>query len=62
MKRVSIEFRAESGYTHVVMLDNISHLEKSSDGELTYIYTKQGTRLTTTDSINTLNARINSES
>ena len=52
----------DTGYTALVMLSEISRMYKSMDGETTYIVTKSGETLSSSDSINTLEARLNSDS
>lgn len=49
-----------SEYAALVMLDNISHLYKSLDGETTFIALRNGEILQSEESLNTLEARINS--
>ena len=50
----------DSGYDALVMTSEIEHLYKSRDGELTFIRLRSGEILATTDSINTIEARLNS--
>ena len=48
-------------FSGLVAIDKITHLLKSQDGEITYIHLINGTVLESGDSINALEARINSE-
>ena len=50
-----------SEYSGLVAIDKITHLLKSEDGEITYIHLIGGAILESDDSINTLEARLNSE-
>lgn len=52
----------DNDYTAIVMVSEISRMYKSMDGETTYIVTKSGETLSSSDSINTLEARLNSDS
>lgn len=47
-------------YEHVVIVEHITHLTKSDDGDLTFIHLTNGTILTSSDSIKTLKAKIDS--
>jgi len=46
-------------YDHLVMINRIVRLSKSNDGEITFIHLDTGEILESTDSIKTINARIN---
>lgn len=65
MKR-TLSFKSMNGFTEVVLIDKIVRLSKSVDlgdnGEYpTLIILTDGTHVTTTDSIRTLDARLNSK-
>ena len=51
---------ADSSYEGLVMTSEIEHLYKSMDGESTFIRLRSGEILESNDSINTLEARLNS--
>ena len=48
-------------FAGLIAIDKILHINKSEDGEITYIHLVDGTILKSNDSINTLEARLNSE-
>jgi len=48
-------------FDSLVMIDKIIHMTKSYNGSITYIHLSTGNILESDDSINTLEARINSE-
>lgn len=51
----------DDGFRQVVMLSRIVSLYKADDGELTVIQLDTGDQLLATESINTLEAKINSD-
>jgi hypothetical protein len=58
MKRTLNFYDIVTGYQGMVMVDKITYLRKSADGEITYIHLVNEVVLKTSDSINTLQARI----
>lgn len=61
MKRTLRYDAAGYDYELCVVEEYIVRFSKSADGELTYIHLSNGEELATLDSINTLEARLNSE-
>jgi hypothetical protein len=51
----------DSEYEGCILIDKITYMDKSNDGELTFVHLVNGETVTTDDSINTLEARINSD-
>jgi len=49
----------DSDYEHLVIIDKITRLSKSSDGEITNIHLINGEIIQSDDSINGIEARIN---
>jgi len=52
---------ADSNYHEVIITDKIVRLSKSEDGEITYIHLMNGEVIASEDSMNTIEARLNSE-
>jgi hypothetical protein len=50
----------DSSFRGVIMVDKIVRLSKSDDGEVTYVHLINGEKIATLDSINTIEARLNS--
>lgn len=51
----------EDKYDQVIMVDKIVSLSKTPDGEYTLIHLMNGTVLRSYDSMNTIEARLNSD-
>ena len=52
----------DSEYSSVIIADKIVRLSKSEDGEVTYIHLTNGEVIESEDSMNTIEARLNSDS
>ena len=48
-------------YGELVLVDKIVRLSKSEDGKVTFIHLIDGTILATSDSIRTINTRLNTD-
>ena len=52
----------DSEYSSVIIADKIVRLSKNEDGEITFIHLMNGEVIESEDSMNTIEARLNSDS